>query len=112
MAGRFIAAEICLIFLIFTLTPPSGTRQTPTTVPLLLVSPTLHHSRCAPPPHPNPFFACSTTPACDLFALVSALSFSTKLKRFLRDLEIAGPPGEHLPYWDQISYTRSLFDFR
>ena len=35
-----------------------------------------------------------------------------KLKRPLWDLEIAGPPGEHLPYWDQISYTRFLFDFR
>jgi hypothetical protein len=22
-----------------------------------------------------------------------------------------GPPGEHLPYWDQIPYTRFLFDF-
>ena len=22
-----------------------------------------------------------------------------------RDLEITGPPGEHLPYWDQISYA-------
>jgi len=31
--------------------------------------------------------------------------------RFLRDLEITGPSGEHLPYWDQISYTRFLFDF-
>ena len=34
-----------------------------------------------------------------------------KLKRFLRDLGITGPPGEHLPYWDQIPYTRILFDF-
>ena len=33
------------------------------------------------------------------------------LKRFLRDLGITGPPGEHLPYWDQIPYTRFLFDF-
>jgi len=32
-------------------------------------------------------------------------------ERFLRDLKIAGPPGEYLPYWDQISYTRFLFDF-
>ena len=44
-------------------------------------------------------------------ALVPALSFSPKLKRFLRDLGITGPSGEHLPYWDQISYTRFLFDF-
>ena len=34
-----------------------------------------------------------------------------KLQRFLRDLGITGPPGEHLPYWDQIPYTRFLFDF-
>ena len=40
-------------------TTPSGTRQTHTTVPLLLVSPTLHHPRCAPPPLPTPYFACS-----------------------------------------------------
>ena len=32
-------------------------------------------------------------------------------ERFLRDLGITGPPGEHLLYWDQISYTRFLFDF-
>ena len=32
-------------------------------------------------------------------------------KRFLRDLGITGPSGEHLPYWDQIPYTRFLFDF-
>ena len=49
-----------------------------------------------------------------MYALVPALSFSPKLKSFLRDLEITGPPGEHLPYWDQIPYTRFLFasDFR
>ena len=40
-------------------TPPAGTRPTPTTVPILPVSPTLHHSRCAPPPHPTSSFACS-----------------------------------------------------
>ena len=32
-------------------------------------------------------------------------------ERLLRDLGITGPPGEHLPYWDQIPYTRFLFDF-
>ena len=74
-------------------------------------SPTLHHSRCAPPPLPNSFFACSAPPAGDLPALVIVLSLSPKLKRPLWDLEIAGPPGEHLPYWAQISYTRFLFDF-
>ena len=72
--------------------------------------PTLHHSRCAPPPHPTSSFACSASPACDLFTLVPVLSLQPKLKRPLWDLEIAGPPGEHLPYWDQISYTRFLFD--
>jgi len=46
-----------------------------------------------------------------LSALVPALSLPPKLKRFLRDLGITGPPGEHLLYWDQISYTRFLFDF-
>ena len=43
-----------------------------------------------------------------------ALSLPPKLwslKRLLRDLGITGPPGEHLPYWDQIPYTRFLFDF-
>ena len=30
--------------------------------------------------------------------------------RLLRDHGITGPPGEHLPYWDQIPYTRFLFD--
>jgi len=34
-----------------------------------------------------------------------------KLKRFLRNLGITGLSGEHLPYWDQIPYTRFLFDF-
>ena len=63
------------------------------------------------PPHPNPSFACSAPPACNLFALVPALSPFLKLKRFLRDLGITGPSGEHLPYWDQISYTRFLFEF-
>jgi hypothetical protein len=71
-------------------------------------SPTAHHSRCAPPPHPTSSFACSAPPACDLPALVPALSSPLKLKRFFRDLGITGPPGEHLPYWDQISYTREL----
>ena len=33
------------------------------------------------------------------------------LERLPRDLGITGPPGEHLPYWDQIPYTRFLFDF-
>jgi len=33
------------------------------------------------------------------------------LERLLRDVGITGPPGEHLPYWDQIPYTRFLFDF-
>jgi len=28
-----------------------------------------------------------------------------------QDLGITGTPGEHLPYWDQIPYTRFLFDF-
>ena len=37
MAGRFIAAEICPILLTLTPTFYSGTRQTPTTVPHLLV---------------------------------------------------------------------------
>jgi hypothetical protein len=87
-------------------------QQTPTTVSSSPRSPTLHHSRCAPPPLPNPSFACSTPPACDLSASVPALSPSMKLKRFLRDLGITSPPGEHLPYWDPISYTRFLFDFR
>ena len=84
-------------------TTPSGTRQTSTTVPR---SPTLHHSRCAPPPHPNPSFACSTplAPACDLFVLVLVLPSPSKLQRFPRDPGITGPPGEHLPYWDQIPY--------
>jgi len=40
-----------------------------------------------------------------------ALSLPPKLQRFLRDLGITGPSGEHLPYWDQISYTRFLFYF-
>jgi len=79
-------------------------------VPLLLVP--LHCAfPGAPPPHPNPSFACSTPPACDLSALVPVLSLSMKLKKFLRDLGITSPPGEHLPYWDPISYTRFLFDF-
>jgi len=26
-------------------------------------------------------------------------------------LESQVPQGEHLPYWDKIPYTRSLFDF-
>ena len=60
-------------------------------------SPTLHHSRCAPPPHPNSSFACSAPPAYDLSALVPALLLSPKLKRFLRDLEITGPPGNIYP---------------
>jgi hypothetical protein len=46
--------------------------------------------------------------------LVLSPSLSPKLwslKRFLRDPGITGPPGEHLRYWDQIPYTRFLFDF-
>ena len=38
-------------------------------------------------------------------------SLSEANKRFLRDLGITGPSGEHLPYWDQIPHTRFLFDF-
>ena len=55
----------------------------------------------APPPLPTSSFACSASPACELNALVFALSLSPKLwslKRFLRDPGIKGPPGEHLPY--------------
>ena len=44
-------------------TPPSGTRQTLSkdthNRSQSSRSPTLHHSRCAPPPHPNSSFACS-----------------------------------------------------
>ena len=36
-------------------------------------------------------------PACNLPALVPALSFSPKLKRFLRDLGITGPSGDIYP---------------
>ena len=80
----------------------------------LIIPPNIQY--CAIPgalhlPHPNSSLACSAPSACDLPALVPALSFSPKLKRFLRDLGITGPSGEHLPYWDQISYTRFLFDF-
>ena len=56
-------------------------------------------------------FACSAPPACHLSALVPALSLPLVFERLLRDLGITGPPGEHLPYWDQIPYTRFLFDF-
>jgi len=64
--------------------------------------------------HMCPHTPCSAPPAGHLSALVPALSLSPKiwfLKRFLRDPGLKGPPGEHLPYWDQIPYTRFLFDF-
>jgi len=67
----------------------------------------------SPPPHPNSSFACSAPPACDLPALVPALSFSPKLKRFLRDLGITGPSRGAFTLLgpDSVSYTRFLFDF-
>ena len=45
-----------------------------------------------PPPHSLPLHALS-----ELDVLVPTLSLPPKLKRPLWDLEIAGPPGEHLP---------------
>ena len=92
----------------------SGTRQTPTTVPHLLVP--LHCTIPGALHLPSPPLPLHAAPACHLSALVFALfpSLSPKLwslKRFLRDPGITGPPGELLPYWDQIPYTRFLFDF-
>ena len=76
-------------------------------------SPTLHHSRCAPPPTPTLSLHAAPHPHATCLPDV-CLSLAPKLwslKRLLRDLGITGPPGEHLPYWDQIPYTRFLFDF-
>ena len=60
-------------------------------------SPTLHHSRCAPPPHPNSSFACSAPPASHLSALVIALSLSMKLKGSFGTLESQVPQGSIYP---------------
>ena len=49
-------------------------------------------------------------PAC-LDACIVSPSEALVLERLHQDLEITGPLGEHLPYWDQIPYTRFLFDF-
>jgi hypothetical protein len=35
----------------------------------------------------------------------------TRDHEFPRSISINPPPGEHLPYWGQIPYTRFLFDF-
>ena len=75
-------------------TPPSGTRQTPTTVPHLLAP--LHCTIPGALPLPSPpLTLLPASPAGHLSALVYELSLSAKLwslKRFLRDLRITGPP--------------------
>ena len=60
-------------------------------------SPTLHQSRCAPPPHPTSSFACSAPPACILSALVPVLSHSMKLKGSFGTLESQVPQGSIYP---------------
>ena len=101
LAGRFVAARKCLIptthylhYHTYTTLRHQANIHNRSPSPR---SPTLHHTRCAPPPHSTSSFACSAPPACDLPALVPALSSSPKLKRPLWDLEIAGPPGENSP---------------
>ena len=67
------------------------------------------HRDCARPPptllHPLFFLCILRILGTRLVCLMSALSLPPKLKRSPRDLEIAGSS------WDQISYTRFLFDF-
>ena len=104
MAGRFIAAPSCPIYSSHT---------------SFLFIITGKHTRSRPP-----FLLHSASPGATFllpsFSVdaphMSALpntnpSLSEANKRFLRDLGITGPSGEHLPYWDQIPHTRFLFDF-
>ena len=49
--------------------------------------PTLHHSRCAPPPLHTSYFACSVTPAGHLSALVPVLVLSPSLSPKLWSLK-------------------------
>ena len=92
-------------------TPPSGTRQTPKTV---FPSPRSPYTapfpvRSISPPH---LFLCMQRPTrMQPVCLGACIVSFHEAERFLRDLGITGPPGEHLPYWDQIPYTRFLFDF-
>ena len=91
MAGRFIAAEICPIFLTLTPTLPSGTRQTLTTVPHLPSPYTAPFPvRSTSPPH---LFLCMQRPTrVRLVCLGACIVSLPETERFLRDLEIAGPP--------------------
>ena len=47
----------------------------------------------------------------DVYRSTHPIPEALVLERFLLDPGITGPPGEHFLYWDQISYTRFLFDF-
>ena len=85
--------------------PPSQALRVPAPSHSFFIGPTVTVINILLPTSP---FACSAPPACDLSALVPALSLSPEAERFLRDLGITGPPGEHLPYWDQIPYQISL----
>ena len=64
---------------------------------------------------PPPLFLCMQRPSRRPFVCLGAcIVTSTEalvFERLLRNLGITGPPGELLPYWDQIPYTRFLFDF-